>query len=315
MNIEDASISRVIRKVFRETPLLVPSFSSVISEDIGNIHANLIEYINKTSLVSAYDLYYNIIDLKALGCSEIVFIDSGKYEVDYLHNSKNVKEWNKDYYLQIIDKLIPINEYVIVNYDEKVKISTQIKQAAELFLKYPHYANCFLYKPISNENFKINITQLIENITSIDQFDILGLAEKELGSSLLERCTNIVKIREELSKRIEIPIHIFGCLDPLSIISYSICGADIFDGLSWLKYTFHNDIALYFNNHALLNQKWSETDNRVRAHAYITNLIELTNLEARIKHFNRTHDFESLNLPESILSQLKALTGAAGIDY
>jgi hypothetical protein len=235
--------------------------------------------------------------------------------VDSLYDSKNLKEWKKDYYLQIIDNLIPTNKYVIVNYDEKVKIEAQIQQAAELFSKHPIYASCFLYKPISNKNFKINTKQLLNNITSIDQFDILGLTEKELGNSLLERCTNIVRIREELSKRIEMPIHIYGCLDPLSIISFSICGADIFDGTSWLKYTFHNDIALYFNNHALLNQKWSETDNRVRAHSYITNLIELTNLEVRIKHFNRTHDFESLKLPKNIVSQIKSLTGAAGIDY
>lgn len=315
MRVEDACNSRVIRKVGGGTPLLVPSFSSVISEDIKDIRANLVEYINKTSLVSAYDLHYELIDITDLGFSEIVFVDSGKYEVDFLKDSINLEEWNKDYYLKTLDRLIPTNEYVIVNYDEKVRIEEQIKQATELFVKYPKYASCFLYKPLSNENYKINTTQLIEHMTSIDQFDIIGLAEKELGNSMHERCTNIVRIREGLSKRIEIPIHIFGCLDPLSIIAYSICGADIFDGLSWMRYTFHDDVALYYNNHALLNKMWSEPDNRVRAHSYVTNLIELTRLEVRIRHFTRTHDFDSLQLPNDKITQLKALTGAAGIDY
>lgn len=163
---------------------------------------------------------------------------------------------------------------------------------------------------------KLDITSLMRNIAIIDQFDILGLAEKELGDSLLERCRNIVRIREKMnSNRIEKPIHIFGCLDPLSIVSYFLCGADIFDGLSWLKYTFHENVAVYMNNHALLKGGWSDTDLRIKAVSYMLNLKELMHLQVRMAHFIRTHNLEVLNLSKETSEQIKSLSEAAGIDF
>ena len=45
------------------------------------------------------------------------------------------------------------------------------------------------------------------------------------------------------------PIHIFGSLDPVTTPLYFIAGADIFDGLSWLRYTFSNGDAYYMESY------------------------------------------------------------------
>ena len=315
LNIKDACKSRDIRKVAQSTPLLVPSFSSVVSEDISEIRNKLYEYINKTSLVSAYDLHYTHIDINDLWHSDLVFIDSGNYETKKLDNSLSKKEWKCEYYIEILKQLQPMNKFVIVNYDEIEGIDVQIGRARELFNTFPEHASCFLCKPQPDTDGKVHVTPLIEKMDDIEQFDILGLTEKEIGNSLLERCSNIVKLREALSRRTEIPIHIFGCLDPLSIISYFLCGADIFDGTSWLKYTFVDNVAVYINNHALLKKRWTDNDDRARAHSSVHNLGELINLEARMNHYTQEYDLSLFQFQDTYLDQIKALTGAAGIYY
>ncbi len=50
----------------------------------------------------------------------------------------------------------------------------------------------------------------------------------------------------------ETPIHIFGCLDPISIWLFYLCGADVFDGLFWLRFAFHNNIPIYRSTWAIL---------------------------------------------------------------
>lgn len=249
MDIDLSCCKRRIRKVDVETPLLVPSFSSTIyDEDLNKIYEQLSEQLNESSLVSAFDLYYKKIDKESLIHSDLIFIDSGNYEIEYFKdNSINkIKSWSVEKYVGVLDKLKPLNKICIVNYDEKVKIEDQFSSSKIILDKYDKYGFCFLYKPTLGSGLKIDSKKLLENIKKIEQFDILGLTEKELGNSILERCSNIVKIREEMiMKHIEIPIHIFGCLDPLTVVPYFICGADIFDGLNWLKFSFYKGERLY----------------------------------------------------------------------
>jgi tRNA-guanine family transglycosylase len=63
---------------------------------------------------------------------------------------------------------------------------------------------------------------------------IIGIAERELGATLLERARCIKKIRNELDKiNRNIPIHLLGTGNPISILVYSLCGADLFDSFDW----------------------------------------------------------------------------------
>src|SRR5260221_13350584 len=53
---------------------------------------------------------------------------------------------------------------------------------------------------------------------------------------------------ELISLRIpwDIPIHIFGCFDPQTIPYLFFSGADIFDGLSWMRYYFRDGHSFYY---------------------------------------------------------------------
>jgi hypothetical protein len=316
MDIKQVCKTRNIGKIAIQTPLLIPSFSSVVSRNIGEIHARLRDHISTASLIGAYDLYYNFIDRDKIWVSDVVFIDSGTYEQLNQTASRNLRKWSLSMYLAVLDTLKPLTKVVLINYDKHGSLKKQISDAQNLFSKYPEYATCFLCKPSQTSMSTVDVMSLIENISLIEPFNILGLTEKELGDSLLKRCENILKIRKALdSQGLTLPIHVFGCLDPLSILSYFLCGADIFDGLSWLKFGFYENVAIYINNHAFLKGIWSEPDLSIRALAYVLNLKELAHLMYNMRKFTRENDFAIFGLKENILKEVKNLTYAAGIQY
>lgn len=318
LDINNICKHRRIRKIDIETPLLVPSFSSVVLSNIREIHSNLKDHISTASLISAYDLHYGFINEAEIWVSDVVFIDSGNYEVEYLKrvSSKRRRPWSLSKYVQLIESLKPLTALAIINFDVKQSLKSQISRASNLFKEFENYASCFLYKPTSNSANFVEISSLIKNITLLEPFDILGIAEKELGNSLLRRCENLLKIRKALNdKDFNTPIHIFGCFDPLTVVSYFICGADIFDGTSWLKFTFHKNVATYVSNHAFLKGGWSESDNGVQASAYVLNLKELTHLMHYMRRFAREYNFDVLGLETDILKEVKDLTGTAGIRF
>lgn len=321
MDINEACIKRRIKKTNIETPVIIPSFSSVVSsnpKEVGRIHNSLKDYINDASLVSAYDLYYDYIPHDKIFCSDVVFLDSGNYETSALEWNILKNEWTPILHLELIKKIVPLTQLVIVNFDQKESTSEQIESANKFFEEIPYndFTKCFLYKPIEEKSEIISIHDFEENIDDFVDFDILGFTDKEIGGSFLNRCENIVKIRNTLTQSgVSTPIHIFGCLDPLTIICYYLCGADIFDGLSWLKYTFYNNLALYSHNYDLLHNKWTNPYDRNLMTNSLENLNTLRQLSSNLKHFSRTRDFEYLNLDADVLHQIKSLTGSAGIDY
>ena len=70
------------------------------------------------------------------------------------------------------------------------------------------------------------------NVSVLEGFDLVGVTEKELGNSLLNRLHNTSRLRmalDEVSN--EAPIHVFGSLDPLNVPLYFAAGAEVFDGL------------------------------------------------------------------------------------
>ena len=165
---------------------------------------------------------------------------------------------------------------MIVNYDyQEETIETQIKKAIDFFDKYKEYSCNFLFKPTKGK-FSFDFDEWVKHISKYSHFDIIGFTEKELGVSILERCMNIIRIRYALiEEELDIPIHIFGCLDPLSIIIYFSCGADIFDGLSWLRYNFDNDsgVAIYINNNILCHKCWDMPIDMLKTYTAVKTLV------------------------------------------
>lgn len=76
------------------------------------------------------------------------------------------------------------------------------------------------------------IKQVIDQINP----EVVSVPERELGHSIFERAKTVKSIRDELDKSdIPIPLHLLGTGNPISILIYSLCGADMYDGLEWCK--------------------------------------------------------------------------------
>lgn len=308
---------RQISKLDYSTPILVPSFSSKGFPHIKKLHYYLREKLTDVSLISTYDLFYGYIDADQIYESDILIIDSGGYErnkdhdISEIYNSLYIaKEWNETQYEKQVTKLRPITDILLVNFDyiDGLPLKEQIQLAQQHFKKYPQFASDFLCKPTSKDLLIIDINNVLKNIHLFSTFDVLGFTEKELGNTIYERATNIYRIRKALIQAgSEVPIHVFGCLDPLSVILYFLCGADIFDGLSWLRFSFIDGTPMYINHYALNYGLWDKSDNEVKMINYLNNLEELINLKNKMNAFVHSSDWDDLQFKANQIYEVKLI--------
>ncbi|MBD2501888.1 hypothetical protein [Anabaena azotica] len=282
------------------TPLLVPSFSTKGfkfntegQSETTNIINLMSDWLTESMLVSAHDIYYKYIPEEISTVTELLFIDSGGYEklIDDDFSSvffagASVHEWNENYLRKVYDQWSNLTSCVLVSYDNKKTVKEQIESAKELFKSYPNSLHTILLKREREENLYINIDSVMSNIQYLTNFDIIGLTEKELGNSILTRMHNIALIRQELDKQdINKPIHIFGSLDPVTSPLYFLAGAEIFDGLTWLRYSYFNGIAVYQHNHGAIKTGISIRDDRVRSQSFAENISYLEELKLQMKSY------------------------------
>lgn len=299
-------------KVVGETPMLVPAFSSKFEPDIGSIIRRMPEYITGPILISAYDVYYkDITKIKVpITFCSLLFLDSGGYEVsqdrdlaDVVHDDYKPKEWSKGRYLSVLNNWSYKRPTVIVSYDHpqnKYSTDRQIKIAKSWFKNRDNILSEILIKP-EPRNKMVSIDHLIESVELLSGFDIIGFTEKELGRSILERMENIARIRIAMrEKEVNRPIHIFGSLDMLSTPLYFIAGADIFDGLTWLRYGYIRGLSIYEQNFGLITAlPLDSTDVYTRMKRVISNLDELAKLRQKMANYLVDGDLEKLEQFES----------------
>jgi len=311
------------------TPLIVPSFSSRGFPEVKQIYTSIKDYISDVSLISAYDIYYELqeVDIYA---SDIIFIDSGGYEIQALkltntsddvyanRHIASVRPWSRELHQSVLDNLQSLSQLVQISYDDWDKHQStlsQIEAAKSLFQRYPSFASNFLYKPETPESKIINIDSLLEHSHHLTSFSVLGITEKELGNSIFDRCHNLLKIRSALqTQSIEIPIHILGCLDPVLIISYFLCGADIFDGLAWLRYAFVDGFTLYQSTAAIMQAEWNYSESELNQIYSIKNLQAISHLSHAMNKFCQTKLIQEFSAWEKIMPKVLNLVKKAGLE-
>lgn len=328
MRIYEICTSRQISIIDASTPLIIPSFSSRGFPEVRSIYEVTKDYISDISLLSAYDINYKLqnVDIYA---SNLLFIDSGGYETKVIQSSVNSDDvyalrdnynaynWSRELHQIVLDNLQPLSQLVLISYDDCnnwESVLSQIEIAKSFFQKYPNHASNFLYKPETQNSPVINLDGLLEHAHHLNSFSILGITEKELGRSILERCCNLLKIRSILNEQgIQIPIHVLGCLDPILIISYFFCGADIFDGLAWLRYALVEGLTLYQSTAALMQIDWHYTDSELNQLYSINNLQSLSSLSHAMHRFCRTRRIQEFSAWGKIMPQVLNLVENAGL--
>ena len=323
MNVRDACLPRTIDPIEVATPLLIPSFSSRGFPHISNVHQLMRDYLFDVSLISAYDLHHGSLSEPDIYATDTVFIDSGGYEAwatfDLGEPYADVHPgqiWDFDDYVHVLSRLTPLANLVIVNFDftEPTLISAQADHARQLFAQYPGFAGDFLCKPESSSSPYLPIKSVVDQIHVLATFDLVGVTEKELGPTLLDRCRSILQLREALHRRgFQTPLHVFGCLDPMTILAYFLCGADVFDGLVWLRFAFSEGIPVYHPTRMILNETWADRDGDVVAAQRIENLNWMRVQARAMRRYCSTYDWDEFAVLPSARDHLVRLVETAGL--
>lgn len=278
----------------------------------------------EASLVSAYDIGHGLFARQDIYCSDVLFIDSGGYEAKLTYDPGEVynddrrgRSWSLEDYRAVLDGLSPLSQLVTVSFDHAGPrpLAVQIEEAKDLFHAYPEYASDFLCKPEVDSLF-VDVEDLTRKIDAVaGSFSILGVTEKELGGSLLERCRSLLRIRAALlATGSEIPIHVFGCMEPLSIISYFLCGTDVFDGLTWLRLAFSDGLPLYGQVDTILREEWAFRDEDLLAARWIRNLRTLRELNRSMAAYCDTLSIEEFSAWQRQLPKVLGLVRNAGLE-
>lgn len=291
------------------TPLVIPSFSTrnvgridvdgtpeSISSAALRLHGN---QLTEAMLVSAYDLRQRYLhDADRLlggatdtifGAPELLMVDSGLYEtrerVGYDDGAAAAvgDDWSAAAYGEVLAAL-PEIPAAIVNFDAAhAPYDEQIAAASALFAEHPQRAHVMLLKPEREHTF-VEPARLGAVAGDLRRIDVVAVTEKELGNTLLERLKALAEVHRTLDRaEVAAPLHVFGGLDPLLTPLYVACGAEIVDGVGWLRYAYRDDVAHYLDSRAVLEL---DLDARVDVRLFTTvnlNLAFLRDLKRRLE--------------------------------
>jgi hypothetical protein len=283
------------------TPLLVPSFSSKGFPEVNKIVEFSSELITDVVLVSAYDLHHQLVTAP-LTFPSLIFLDSGGYEAskdkdlsDIGDGDHSPKEWTREMHeAQLAVWKSPIPS-VLISFDspnEKLSLDEQIQRAKSMAPSQTGFLREILLKPEKPSQIRLHMKDIIARIHALAVFDIIGVTEKEVGNSLIDRMKNIAILRKALTKAgLETPIHVFGSLDTITTPLYFLAGADIFDGLTWLRYAYHEGNTIYKQNFGALKFGPSVNADLVNLRCWNSNYYYMKDMESEMRRFLNGNDF------------------------
>lgn len=292
-------------------PLLVPSVSSKgfpLIDGVSEAGASLrsvAQDLTDSLLVSAYDLAHRFMPEAEMllgenhrqtiyETPELLIVDSGGYELNaYDFEAGETRRghyaprtFTRADFEAVADRLPHDRELLVVSYDEPIDLAnadsaratyrTQRETAQRFFAARPHLKSDFLLKPEGRRPF-LDIVALTVEAPNLRAFDVIGVTEKELGRTVLDRLVALARLRILLdgSGCRETPIHVFGSLDPLYTPLYFMAGGEIFDGLSWLRYAYIEDLSAHPDQLAVLTGNTDDGEETREMRRLMSNLAAL----------------------------------------
>jgi hypothetical protein len=258
-------------------PLLVPRVSSkgfplgendLAESGIALERVSQVFPITEALLVSAYDLHHRKLpDCDRLlseehqktiyATSQLLIVDSGSYEMDPLsfeggetkRDPYTPEAFTRENFEAVVRELPADRDLLVVSYVKpgpgRPTYKEQREKAQRFFAEHNHVGRDFLLMP-QNHDRLLNVDELTPVARDLEFFDVIGVTEKELGTTLLDRLVMLARLRKLLDDKgcKEKPIHVFGTLDPALTPLYFMAGTEIFDGLSWLQYAYFEGLSI-----------------------------------------------------------------------
>jgi len=293
-----------------DMPRLIPSFSSKGFPFVENKKSkrktseanDALELtgptISDSILISAYDVFhkYLVRPERFYDNKELIMIDSGGYELSLEFDSTEPKQdpyepekrFDARSYEDILLTLPKRHPIAVTNFDHESigkDLEKQVQSAQVMFNRYPEFLSDFIIRPSGRARF-VNVDDIIRHIEKMRRFHIIGLTEKELGGSLLDKLVSIANLRSAMNRKgMDTPIHVWGGLDPVTSPLYFFAGAEIFDGVSWLRYGYCSDVAVPRDAYTALDLGIQTSWRRAQAIRLGKNLSYLEVLTIRMRTF------------------------------
>jgi tRNA-guanine family transglycosylase len=229
------------RKVMN-TPFFFPAISSIKTNFKIGEYLELTKKIGYPGfLVSSYDLYNadenekkKLLDIvsESTEGNMITLLDSGHYEAFWYHD----KEWNFQSMESILDKISTDFCFSFdIFWNEKKNVEQYVKETITSVAKTAGMQKSGTTIPLLHSDIEL-FPEVVRKVVEGINPEIVGVPERELGLSIFERAETVKRIRDELDKtNRQIPLHLLGTGNPISILIYTLCGADIYDGLEWCQ--------------------------------------------------------------------------------
>lgn len=292
-----------------KTPLLLPSFSSKGFPRVQKIIKTCEEYISEEVLVSAYDISYGALK-PDFDFASTIFLDSGGYEAskdadlsEIYEGDHITNEWSPEKYSEVVQNWTCTSPTVFVSFDHprfRTDTREQIERARKLVLPHGEHSRSFLLKPESADAVRLHLDRITPHLARLKDFTMIGITEKEIGNSILSRMMNVARLRKALDRHHpDMPIHVFGSLDTISTYLFFLAGADIFDGLTWLRYAFSEGDTIYRHSFGALKLPINVNSDIVEGRCWSNNyqymqqmrlnMVKFVN-DQNFEHFGKHHD-------------------------
>ena len=233
-------------------PCFFPSISSIKTNLRTADYLQLLKAVqHPLFLISAYDIYNEIPGNQTIikdlltcltGDGTVIFLDSGNYESYWKQDSN----WTSEHFIQIV-KCYPFHlAFCFDNQNPPSNASDLTREVIKTVVDNQQHTNSGTIIPIIHglrELLPIAAKQVAKELVPI----LLAIPERVLGDGVIQRAETVRKIRLSLDELgYYCPIHLLGTGNPLSILIYTLAGADSYDGLEWCQTVVdHKDGRLY----------------------------------------------------------------------
>ena len=233
-------------------PLYFPSISSVKTGLSPFDYFLILKTLKQPYfLVSAYDIdrsFQKIQFIELLKSNQkdngpIILMDSGNYESYWLRD----KNWEKINFNHILKQDVCDIAFSYDNQFPPDNIVENVAGIAESKMESQNLTHGTTIVPIVH-CLKDDLNETVLKLYDQTNFTMVSIPERILGNGILERIATITKLRKELNKLDNYPfIHLLGTGNPLSLLLYSLAGADSFDGLEWCQTVVNSKTKLLYH--------------------------------------------------------------------
>jgi len=263
---ESKEFSRTAEISIKQKKLMTPAYFPAISSygtkySFQALSHLLTVYSYPRLLISAYDIQFFeekeqlLREISEYSKRCFVFLDSGVYESSWTADSK----WTYDLYRKIASH-VDFDFYTSFDILPCAKDTTEefTKRTFEMILASYRLSNKVGFIPVLHGLEPDQLLSLVKKFVKKypNLCGIIAVPERDCGQDIVEKARTIIKIRKLLDKSNSRTIlHILGCGNPISLVIFSYCGADLFDSLDWTKCIIdpHSLITNDFSHLELIN--------------------------------------------------------------